>query len=243
MNPFSFVFALAAAVVPAQAGSARFPAAAFETSAQETVRAFAAEDVFADVEACAVLDAKTFRPWTLGEAADQLAPCLKAVGQRRRIALAAKVGLIAAPSQSGPARPGLLLRADVAPGSADHRRLAASLERRGDTLLGHPVRLLVRGESAPEPVSALQRALSRCVTTAVVREIASGDDFVRVYGACLARDPDLKLVDVRAGRDLTVNVRANSAAPAVAALNGFVTVDAGLGPVQVLILAAPAATR
>ncbi len=235
------LLALAAATLAVHAAAQTEPLAvrarAFESDAAAAVAAAAPADVFAGVGACATLDIRTIRAWTLEEAADLAKPCLNAVGAKLQSALVLQAGFLTAAAEDRPALPGLLLKADVVPGSPAHRDLVASLSRRNNEILGHRVRVLARGEVAPASVSAVQGALGQCIMTTVVRDIQTSADFVRLYGRCLTRNPDLKIDEVRAGEGMTVMLKTEQAPVAVEALNGFVTVNAGKGPVQLMVLA------
>ncbi len=246
MNKLFLTLAAAAALaVPARAQQAESlasgAAASFEARLAAAPRPILPEDVFAGVPACGVLDVKTIRAWTLQEAADLAAPCLKAVGAKVGASLDARPGFLASGVAGAPALPGLLLASTVAPGSMLQHEIEYSLARRGGRLLGQPARLLVRGELAPMAVSSVQPALSRCFMADVVRELKSGDDFVKYYGSCLRRDPELGISGLTGGRDLTVTVETSRAPREAAALNGFVVVNPGAGPVRVMIVARPAA--
>ncbi len=233
---------LAAGAARAQSEALALSARAFDASAAETIEPFILEDSFAGIGACGILDAKTIRAWSLDEASDIAAPCLKAVGARYSAQMTIKGGLISLASEGAPVKPGLILKTDLIPGSKAHRDMVASLERRRGQLLGHQVRLLTRGEVAPSSVSAVQAALKQCIMTTVVRDIESGADFVKIYGSCLTKNPDLKIDELRAGRGLSVDMKTEQAPKEVEALNGFVTVNAGKGPVSVMIIAYGAQT-
>ena len=71
----------------------------------------------------------------------------------------------------------------------------------------------------------------------VVRDINTSADFVKIYGSCLTRNPALKIDELRPGAGLTVNMKTEQDPKTVEALNGFVTVNAGKGPVSVMIIA------
>ena len=116
----------------------------------------------------------------------------------------------------------------------------AGLSRRENRLLGHAVRVLTRGAIAPASVRADQTAMPPRILPAVVRDIRTGDDFVKIYGRCLTRNEDLKITDLRGGRGRSANLKTAPSDSGVEALNGFVTVDAGKGPVSVMITAYPA---
>lgn len=236
------VAVLAAASASAQSEALALSARAFDASAAAAISPFVLEDSFAGIGACGILDIKTIRAWTLDEASDMAAPCLKAVGARYSAEMSIKGGLLALATESAPVKPGLILKTDLIPGSKAHRELVASLERRHNELLGHHVRLLTRGETAPTSISAVQAALRQCIMTTVVRDLQTGADFVKIYGSCLTRNPDLKIDELRAGRGLTVSMRTEQDSKGVEALNGFVTVNAGKGPVSVMIIAYGAQT-
>jgi hypothetical protein len=234
--------AVAASAARAQSEALALSARAFDASAAEAIAPFILEDSFAGVGDCGILDIKTIRAWTLDEASDMAAPCLKAVGARYSADMTLKGGLISLASEGAPVKPGLILKTDLVQGSKAHRDLVASLERRRNELLGHQVRLLTRGEVAPSSVSAVQEALKQCIMTTVVRDIQTGADFVKIYGSCLTKNPDLKIDELRAGRGLTVDMKTQQSPKGVEALNGFVTVNAGKGPVSVMIIAYGAQT-
>ena len=239
MNKILLTLSLAvlASAARAQSEALALSARAFDASAESAISPFILEDSFAGIGACGILDAKTIRAWTLDEASDIAAPCLKAVGARYSAQMSIKGGLISLATESAPVKPGLILKTDLIPGSKAHRDLVASLARRRGQLLGHQVRLLTRGEVAPSSVSAVQAALKQCIMTTVVRDIESGADFVKIYGSCLTKNPDLKIDELRAGRGLSVDMKTEQAPKDVEALNGFVTVNAGKGPVSVMIVA------
>lgn len=239
MNKLLLALAAATLAVNAAAQSESLSARsrAFEASAEDVVSRVTPVDVFAGVGECGNLDIKTIRAWTLEEAVDLANPCLKAVGLKVQASLTLQAGFVSAAEAGQPAQPGLILKTDLVPASQAHRDLVASLGRRHNELFGHPVRVLVRGEAAPASVSAVQGALSQCLMTTVVRDIQTSADFVRIYGKCLTKNPDLKISEIRPGSGLTVTLKTEQAPQGVEALNGFVTVNAGKGPVQVMIVA------
>jgi hypothetical protein len=229
---------LAATSVRAQSvESLAFGARAFEAAAFEGVQRLSPEDAFAGVDECSVLDIKTIRPIAADEAADMIKPCLDAVARKYSAKIEPSAGFLSMPQGESAAATGLLLKTDFVPGSKAHLDLLAGLSRRDNRLLGQPTRVLTRGETAPAAVSAVQKALEQCMVLTVVRDIKSGEDFVRLYGRCLTRNPDLKIKEVRAGEGLVVNLRTDGDRAMVEAYNGFVTVNAGKGPVQVMIVA------
>ena len=228
------------AAAPASASTldaASFGARAFEASAASAVASFSAEDAFAGVGACGVLDVKTIRPFSLEEAEDLLQPCVSAAAAKYGAKAVAASGFISAPQSGRPGRAGILLKTDLAAGSQGHRDLAAAIARREGRLLGHEVRVLTKGQPAPAAVSALQQAVSDCMVVSVVRDIRSGEDFAKLYGRCLTRDPELKIVEVRPSEGLSVTLKTEAEGPRVESYNGFVTVNAGKGPVAIMIIA------
>jgi len=239
----NLLLAVATLAVPAYSQTSETLAAGagrFETALDPAIMAFASQDAFAGVGECGVLNIKTIRPFSLEEASDLIAPCLAAVGRKLPAGLEIGPGFLSASSAGRPAKTGLLLKTDLVAGTKAHRDLMAGLSRRENRLLGHAVRVLTRGEAAPASVSAVQAALAQCILPTVVRDIQTGDDFVRIYGRCLARNEDLKIMEIRGGRGLNVNLKTEHSAAQVEALNGFVTVNAGKGPVSVMIVAYPA---
>lgn len=240
----NLLLAVATLAVPAfSQTSERLAAGAgrFEMALDPAIMAFAAQDAFAGVGECGVLDIKTIRPFTLEEASDLITPCLAAVGRKLPAKLEIQGGFITAAQAGKPAQTGLLLKTDLIPGTKPHRDLMAGLSRRENRLLGHTVRVLTQGEVAPAAVSAVQAALTQCILPTVVRDIQTGDDFVKIYGRCLTRNEDLKIKEIRGGQGLSVNLKTEQSGAQVEALNGFVTVNAGKGPVSVMIVAYPAA--
>jgi hypothetical protein len=225
------IVALAAVAARAQT------AVSFDEQVSEAIHPFVLEDSFAGIGACGILDIKTIRAWTLEEATDMAAPCLKAVAQKYSAQITMEGGLLSVASEGQPLRPGLILKTDLVPGSKADRDMIASLERRHGELLGHHVLLLTRGEAAPASVSAVQAALHQCILTDVVRDIRDGADFVKIYGSCLKHNADLKIDEIRPGSGLIVDLKTEATTSGVEAMNGFVTVNAGKGPVQVMIIA------
>lgn len=239
INLLLAALALATPAFSRPSESLRAAAGRFEMALDPAVMAFASEDAFAGVGACGALDIKTIRPFTLEEASDLIAPCLAAVGRKLPATLEIQGGFITAAQAGRPAKTGLLIKTDLVAGSKAHRDLIAGLSRRENRMLGHTVRVLTRGEAAPASVSAVQAALAQCILPTIVRDIQTGDDFVRIYGRCLTRNEDLKIKEIRGGQGLSVNLKTEQSGAQVEALNGFVTVNAGKGPVSVMIIAYP----
>lgn len=235
-----FLTLLAAALASAahaQSESLAASARGFEPQAAEAILPFLPQDAFAGVGECGVLDIKTIRAWSLDEASDMANPCFAAVGRKYSAQMRLQAGFLSAAALGQPSKPGLLLKTDLIAGSKAHRDLIASLTKREGKVLGHPVRVLTRGEVEPSSVSAVQEALHQCIMTTVVRDINNSSDFVNIYGRCLTRNRDLKIEEIRPGSGMEVTLKTAQDAKAVEALNGFVTVNAGKGPVQVMIVA------
>ncbi|UPT73276.1 MAG: hypothetical protein M0D55_15505 [Elusimicrobiota bacterium] len=221
------------------AATASFASAqSFETQIEDSLRPFVAADAFAEVPACGVLDIKTIRPIALDEAADMIKPCVEGVAKLYAAKAAAEPGMLSAPQSGKPGQSGLLIKTDLTAGSKGHRDLVASLSRREGRILGHMTRVMTKNETAPAAsASVLQKAIDGCLLLTVVRDIRSGEDFVKVYGKCLTRDESLKIKELRAAEGLVVTLKTAASGSEVEAYNGFVTVNAGKGPVQVMVVA------
>ncbi|MDX6768642.1 MAG: hypothetical protein SF051_03860 [Elusimicrobiota bacterium] len=238
MNILSLSAALLLAAAPAAAGvseSLWSGAASFE-AAVEAAQPAPAVDAFAGVEACSILDIKTIRAISLDEASEMAAPCVAATLAKYRASGELKTGFLSADADASD-RAGLLIRTDLPVGSQGLRDLAAALERREGRLLGHRVRVLRQGEAEPASVSSIQAALQSCMMPTVVRDLRTGDDFVRIYGRCLTRNPDLKINEVRGGEGLSIIIQSEADRDALRAYNGFITVNAGRGPVTLMVQA------
>jgi hypothetical protein len=238
--------ALAAAALAASSASAQtealvLQARGFEAQAAAAIVPFVSLDAFANVPECAIVDARTLRAWTLDEARAHAQPCLDAVARRDGAQIQAEVGFVAAAHDGQPAQAGLVIKTDLLPGSLAHRALCSAISRRSGRLLGEPVRLLARGDVAPESVSAVQQTIKHCMVVDVVRPIRNGSDFIGIYGKCLTSDAALEIRELRAGDGLSVALKtAQPSAAAVDSLNGYVTVNAGEGPVSVMVMASAA---
>ncbi len=235
MNKILLAFAAAAALASsssAQSETLALQARGFEAAGAAMTDGFFLRDSFGGVPECAIIDAPAFRAWTLSEARERLAPCFDAVAQRYQSRVAVVIGFVA-DAQGGPAKAGLLLETGLVPGGMADRALSVSIARRGGRLMGQPVRVLTRGEMALAPVSAAQASVERCVTVDVVRPIRDARDFLSIYGRCLTGDSALGIAALKSAGGLAVAVTAQSAS--AAALNGYVTADAGTGPVRVLV--------
>lgn len=210
---------------------------AFESQVMDGLKPFVAEDAFAGVGACGVLDIKTIRKVELDEAAEMIQPCIEGVAKKYSAKATAEAGLLSAPQSGKPGAAGLLIKTTLTPGTKGHRDLALALSRREGRLLGYSAKLLTKDETAPASVSSLQKSIDSCMLLTVVRDIKDGSDFVKIYGGCLRKDKDLKIREVRPAEGLAVTLATDASGPEVEAYNGFVTVNAGKGPVQVMVVA------
>jgi len=209
----------------------------FEIQVEDSLRPFVAEDAFAGVGACGVLDIKTIRAINLDEATDLVKPCMDGVMAKYAAKAVTEPGFLSAPQSGQPGKAGLLVKTDLTEGSKGHRDIVASISRRQGRLLGHLTKVLTKDEVSPTAVSTLQKAIDGCMLLTVVRDVRSGTDFVKIYGACLTRNPDLKIKEIRAAEGLAVTVKTDATGEQVEAYNGFVTVNAGKGPVAVMVVA------
>ncbi len=212
-------------------------AQSFESQVVDSLHPFVAEDAFAGIGACGVLDIKTIRPFNLDEASDLVKPCMDAVAKKYAAKAITEPGFLSAPQSGQPGKAGLLVKTDMAAGSKGHRDLVSGISHRQGRLLGHPVKVLTKDEVTPAAVSTLQKALDGCMLLTVVRDVRSGDDFVKIYGKCLTKNADLKITEIRPSEGLAVTVKTDATGAQVEAYNGFVTVNAGKGPVSVMIVA------
>jgi len=209
----------------------------FESQVSEALHPFVAEDAFAGIGACGVLDIKTIRPFNLDEASDLVKPCLQAVAAKYAAKAVTEPGFLSAPQSGMPGKAGLLVKTDLTAGSKGHRDMISGIEHRQGRLLGHMVKVLTKDEITPSAISTLQKSIDGCMLLTVVRDIRSGDDFVKIYGKCLTRNAELKISEIRAAEGLAVTVKTNASGAQVESYNGFVTVNAGKGPVQVMVVA------
>lgn len=223
-------------VLAALAAASFASAQQFESQVENSLHPFVAEDALA-IPACGVLDIKTIRQFNLDEATDLVAPCFAAVAKNESAKITVEAGFLSAPQSGQPGKAGLLIKTDMVPGSKAHRDLLSSLARRQGQLFGHPVKVLTRNEVAPASLSTLQKAIDGCMLLTVVRDIRSGEDFVKVYGKCLTRDAELKIKEIRPAEGLAVTVKTDATGAQVESYNGFVTVNAGKGPVKVMVVA------
>ena len=235
MNKIFLALAAAALSVPAAAQSETLSLGArgFESIANQAIQGHFLRDSFGGIPECAIVDAPAFRPWTLTEARRELAPCFEAGSRRYQSRVAVGVGFVTSNMDGKAAQAGLVIETALAPGGEADRALNMSIARRGGKLMGQPVRVLARGEEALAPVSALQNAVERCMTVDVVRPLRDGADFLGIYGDCLTSDRALGIRALRPAGGLAVAVDADSSSSS--ALNGYVTANAGEGPVRVMV--------
>ncbi|MBI4061331.1 MAG: hypothetical protein HY403_07865 [Elusimicrobia bacterium] len=224
-------------ILAALASAATLRAQSFEIQVVDSLRPFASEDAFAGVGACGVLDVRTIRPFGLDEAARLLKPCMDAVAKKYGVSAVAEPGFLSVPQSGRSGKAGLLIKTGMTAGSKAHRELVASISRRQGRLLGHLTRVLTKDEVPPAAASALQKAIDGCMLPTVVRDVRSGDDFVRFYGKCLTRSAEFKIKEIRPAEGLAVTVDTAVSGAQVEAYNGFLTVNAGKGPVQVMVVA------
>jgi hypothetical protein len=226
-------FLVVAALIAASSALAQ----SFETQVVDSLHPFVAEDAFAGIGECGVLDIKTIRPFNLDEATDLIQPCIEAVAKKYAAKAITEPGFLSAPQSGQPGKAGLLIKTDMAAGSKGHRDLVSSIGHRQGRLLGHLVKVMTKDEILPTSISTLQKAIGGCMLLTVVRDVRSGADFVKIYGKCLTKNPDLKIKEIRPADGLAVTVMTDASAPQVEAYNGFVTVNAGKGPVQIMVVA------
>lgn len=212
-------------------------AQSFESQVEGALRPFVAEDAFADIGACGVLDIKTIRQFNLDEATDLIKPCMDAVALKYATKASIESGFLSAPQSGKPGVAGLLIKTDLAAGSKGHRDLLAGLAHHQGQFFGHPTKILTKDEVLPAAISTLQKAIDGCMLLTVVRDVRSGEDFVKIYGKCLTKNAELKITEIRAAEGLAVTVKTDATGSQVEAYNGFVTVNAGKGPVQVMVVA------
>ncbi len=209
----------------------------FEAFVADSIRALIPEDAFADIGACGVLDMQTIYPFSLAEVADLIAPCMDAVALKYAAKVVAEPGFVSAPRNGHPGQTGLLIKTDMASGSQGHLDLTRTLARRQGHLLAQPVKVLTKDEVAPSAVSALQKSINGCMLASVVRDVRSGEDFVKIYGRCLTQNIDCRITGIHAAEGLSVIVKSDAPSAKVEAYNGFVTINAGKGAVSVMVVA------
>lgn len=208
------------------------PEPAFNSIVNRTIELIEPQDAFAAIAACRVIDTPTFRQLALTEAVKALKPCLDGVsasyGVRVSVKQAAPAGLLVIETN------GATIAAPVT------RDLNFALNLRNGKLLGHPARIS-RAESLSQPAGVVQQALRRCLLPMVVRKIETSEYFIQHYGRCITGDAALKVSEIRpaAGHPMAVTLLSDGSTAEVQALNGAVTVNAGAGPVTVMVTAYP----
>lgn len=224
----------------------------FNLMVREVAAPMAAKDAFAGLQECGVVDAKTFRPVTVAQAEQMIAPCLKAVGTRyaqsvtlERIA-ASNDGVFSVQVEGI----AIYIPSEIAVTDALYKDLQYGIQKRNGRILGHPV--LLRRGAAPDrnkdvkalaeaPKSLVQNAIDGCMQPMVLRKVETAEDFILYYGRCITQDKSLKVRELRAAPNHPMSVTLLSLAdgPTVQSLNGAVTVLAENGPVTVKVLAYP----
>jgi hypothetical protein len=215
------------------------PAEGFEMGVAQALGQFKPKDAFAVSAACGVVDAKTFRAYSLSEAVSVLKPCLREVSLSYKVKAVARVE--ASENQ-------IVILLDGADAIRDFNH---ALSLRHGQLLGHPAKVkrafshadfrALQNPEAEVAHSSIQDVVDTCMISTVVRKVQNGDDFIKIYGRCILSSKDLKVQELRSsnGHTLAVNVLTKANQDVVEALNGTVTVNAGTGPVDVLIIAYP----
>lgn len=246
-NFFAAIFMVVTALpflASAQEAIFRFqPEPDFESIVNRTVASYRAQDAFQGLAECRLVDQKPVKPYTLKEAVVALEPCLKAVTARYNISVVAEERVLAPAADAKITGIALLLPPTVAINSKILRDLQSALKLRQNRLLGHvaEVRREARqeGPSVPGVIkSAAQTALNRCMGPAVLHRIKSGDDFTRIYGHCITRDPELKVSRIQPSvSDLSVTVFSAADRPVVESLNGVLSLNAENGPVNITVTA------
>lgn len=227
----------------------------FDSMVHSIAAPMAAKDAFAGLQECGVVDAKTFRPVTVAQAEQMIAPCLKAVGTR--YAEPVTLERIAASNEGGFSIQvegiAIYIPAEIPVTAPLYKDLKYSLQQRNGRILGHVV--LIRRGAAPDTLkdgkevkalsnaskSLVQNAVDSCMQPMVLRKIETAEDFILYYGRCIVSDKNLKVRELRPAPNhpMTVAVLSQAETPTVQSLNGTVTVVAENGPVTVSVLAYP----
>lgn len=223
----------------------------FEAIVVKAVEPLKANDAFAGLAQCAVVDARTYVRPTASQALKMLTPCFKAVetryGQTIRLETLStpKEGSLSVEAE------GLAVYVPEQLGAVSPlmRDLEHALSSRSGRILGQPVviRREVASPSDNKPVtspnaltiSALQRTIDGCYTTQVIRRIATSEDFIASYGRCIVSDPNLRVRDIRPARPMGVTLESGAEEAVVRTLNGQVRVFGGDGPVTLSVTAYP----
>lgn len=230
------ILTLAAVIIPtlsrAQEQLVRYlPEPDFDLALNDALKPLQPQDAFAGLAECRVIDAQSFKPFTLKEAERALGPCMEAVSGRYETTVIVKSDLIQKDVM------GIAIETKAPAGSALLRDLSHSLSIRGGALLGHPATIRREGEGIAR--SALQGAVDRCIQPMVVRKIETSEDFLRYYEGCIRRAPELKVLDIRPAAGLSVTVLTAATGRILQTLNGPIVVNAGEGPVAISVVAYP----
>lgn len=233
-----FAVVVAAGVASAQENTFRIQPVDLGSEVHTALRTFSAQDAFAGLAGCAVLDARMIQPLDLSQAEAMLAPCLKELTARYGVAVSVRRAAQAQDGGFSVQIEGLIITVPsyIPVTHAAYRDLSKALAARDGRLLGHPA-WLRRATPQEESVSALQTVVDSCVQMLMIRKIETGADFIGAYGRCLRQEPSLMIKDLRAGQGLSVNILTAAPELQARAYTGLVTVVSEEGPVAVRILA------
>lgn len=202
----------------------------FASTVDFSIQLYLPTDAFAGLAECSVIDARTIRAYSLVEAAQIIKPCLAGVSRRynaqTEIAAASLAGIEIKTGAAGF-------------GTPIYKDLAHALSLRGGKILGHPARVLNKSQSDAASRSVVQDALDRCILPMVIRPVQSSEDFIRIYGGCITRDPALKIKEIRPARGhrLSVTILTDVEAAAIDSFNGLISVTGDQGPVSIMVMA------
>lgn len=249
MSLTAALFAAFALSASAQELPIRFqPEPDFDAILRHAVAPLKARDAFEGLDACGIVDAKTLKPFALGELERALKPCADALSARYGTEVAAERVASAQGGEFSIQIEGIvfLVPAGVAKTDAVLRDLEHGIARRGRKILGHPAFARPRAPESKKDkdgaeLSVAQGAIDRCILPMMLRKLESGADFIKVYGTCLKRDSTLKVQDLRPSpaHALGVMLLSQAAEPTLSKISGHVVVDTEHGPVQVMIVAYP----
>ena len=197
-------------------------------------------DVFSQSRACDILNARFFRALTVEEAIEALRPCMASIAKRYQVDIKMSEHIFT----NGPWLLGgpVGISINVSPrlnrGNPVVRCLKETLARRGNTLLGHRAEVAVLlGPIVPRPIlrrtSSLQEAVNKCVIPEILYDYGfkPAEVFARVYGGCLKRAPELRIIGMIAPKDAadTLYIYSNANEETIAGMNGAVRVYGAQG--------------
>lgn len=205
------------------------------------------QDAFMGIESCAIVDAKPIRAFSLPEVYKHLGPCMKEVSKRYQAAVNVKIGVVQTAANADESDVfGIIVwvPASAFPGTPLHRDLSRALMLRKGRLMGQPASLRRENEAESSARSYIQESLDKCFLPTVIRPLNTGADFVKYYGRCITQDKELQITQIQPSTDpdrtLAVVVVTAGDEGMVESLNGFVTVNGGMGKVNVAVFANPA---